>query len=779
MAQGDPHIGYIYPAGAGGGLGAEVEVVVGGQYLDGVSGVMISGMGVKATVIGYDKPMTAEQLVALMQRRLELRMRQEAEAREAAVQPRDAAGMLERINRELGLERPAMDANAPMRPGGGGAARPGGSLPRRATVNPGKSSSGPTLSAINSARKRNADAKRQLNPQLAETVSLLIAVAPDAEPGVRELRLKTASGLSNPMLFHVSRCEECREREDNDEVPDAGLPEWMPVVINGQIMPGDVDRFRFRATKGTRLVAAVAARSLIPYLADAVPGWFQATLTLYDARGNQLAYTDDFRFNPDPVIYHDVRETGDYVLEIKDAIYRGREDFVYRIALGEVPFVTGVFPLGGPAGAKSTVEVRGWNLGAGSMLIDAGGRGAGVFTIGFCGRRQLSNPVPFQLDTLPETLEKEPNGERRDAQKVTVPVIINGRIDAPGDWDVFSFQGRADQEVVAEVRARRLGSPLDSLLKLTDPEGKLLDANDDHEDMGAALTTHHADSLLGVKLPGNGAYLLHVGDAQHKGGPEYAYRLRISPRQPDFELRLAPSGLNARPGRAAAFTVYALRKDGFAGDITLKLKGKANGCTLSGAWVPAGQDRSRLTMTVPNTPTKEPLRLQLEGRATIGGVEVARHAMPCEDMMQAFAYRHLVPADEWLVSVVGDHGYRASPWRLLGDGPTKITAGGTGKAAVSMPSASAAADVKIDLIEPPEGLTVKEVLPHREGIEIVLAADAGKIKPGLKGNLIGLAFRENSAAGAAAARRRVPLGLLPAMAYEVVAPPPPAAPAKP
>ena len=39
-------------------------------------------------------------------------------------------------------------------------------------------------------------------------------------------------------------------------------------------------------------------------------------------------------------------------MEIKDALYRGREDFVYRITIGELPFVTGIFPLGGRAGAQ-------------------------------------------------------------------------------------------------------------------------------------------------------------------------------------------------------------------------------------------------------------------------------------------------------------------------------------------------------------------------------------------------------------------------------------------
>ena len=40
------------------------------------------------------------------------------------------------------------------------------------------------------------------------------------------------------------------------------------------------------------------------------------------------------------------------MIEIKDAIYRGRPDFVYRITLGELPYITGVFPLGAPAGAR-------------------------------------------------------------------------------------------------------------------------------------------------------------------------------------------------------------------------------------------------------------------------------------------------------------------------------------------------------------------------------------------------------------------------------------------
>jgi len=62
------------------------------------------------------------------------------------------------------------------------------------------------------------------------------------------------------------------------------------------------------------------------------------------------------------VLSYEIPKDGDYLIEIKDSIYRGREDFVYRIALGELPFVTSVFPLGTRVDATTEVELKGWNL---------------------------------------------------------------------------------------------------------------------------------------------------------------------------------------------------------------------------------------------------------------------------------------------------------------------------------------------------------------------------------------------------------------------------------
>jgi len=395
-----------------------------------------------------------------------------------------------------------------------------------------------------------------------------VTIAADAEQGRREMRVVTARGLSNPIRFCVGRLPEFREKAPR-LVPEAlDFPSQLrfppkvttditlPAVVNGQIIPrdpdyvhwqarrftpGDADRYRFEARKGQTLVVAASARELVPYLADAVPGWFQATLTLYDAHGNELAYHDDYHFHPDPVLFFEVPEDGQYIVEIKDAIYRGRPDFVYRITIGEIPFVTSIFPLGCRAGSQTTIELMGWNLPVDTLTMDTTDKVAGIRPLSTRKGGTISNPVPFAIDTLPETLEKESNDSLSAAQPVGLPIIVNGRLDRPGDWDVFRIEGRAGEQVVAEVTARRLDSPLDSVLELTDTAGKRLAFNDDFEDKAHALITHHADSLIQVTLPADGTYFLRLGGAQHEGGPEYAYRLRVSPPRPDFALRVGPS----------------------------------------------------------------------------------------------------------------------------------------------------------------------------------------------------------------------------------------------
>ena len=202
-------------------------------------------------------------------------------------------------------------------------------------------------------------------PVLAENVIAEVTIEKAAPPGPRELRLRARTGLSNPVVFDVGQLPGNPAREGElrprsavghggqaarPGPQDAEIAFTLPAVLNSQLLPGQVDRYRFHARKDQQLVFRTRARALVPYLADAVPGWVHAVLTLYDADGNELACNDGYGNTPDPVIAYKVPADGEYVLEIQDALYRGREDFVYRIEAGELPYITSVFPLGGRAG---------------------------------------------------------------------------------------------------------------------------------------------------------------------------------------------------------------------------------------------------------------------------------------------------------------------------------------------------------------------------------------------------------------------------------------------
>ena len=157
------------------------------------------------------------------------------------------------------------------------------------------------------------------------------------------------------------------------------------------------------------------------------------------------------------------------------------------------------------------------------------------------------------------------------------------------------------------------------MLELLDASGKRLAFNDDHEDKSDGLRTHHADSLISFTLPADGTYYVRLGDSQHHGGPEYAYRLRLSAPRPDFELRVAPSCLNTISWRLNPLAVTALRKDGFNGEIALRFKDNPDGLALDGGLVPEGQDQVRLTLAVAPMSRASRCSPCLEGRAMIDG----------------------------------------------------------------------------------------------------------------------------------------------------------------
>ncbi len=737
-----PHIGYVYPAG--GQRGTTVTITIGGQFLRGAGELLFSDPSLEARVTGYSRPMTFAEF---------RKLREEIEP---IAEKLKAAGVQDRA------ARLSPEANALLTP---------------------------------EERRRLAELRRQMatsvlrpvTPAISEQVTAEVTIPANAPPGDIELRLSAAGGLTNPVRFSIGQWPEVSgppaevpdERRAGNKLlfssqreprkPPEPAAVTLPATLNGQIEPGGVDRYRFHADAGQKIVVAVRARELIPYISDAVPGWFEAAISVFDPAGKEIRHADHFHFQADPVLCHEVRESGQHVLEVRDSLYRGREDFVYRVTIGEIPYVTGVFPLGGQEGERPQARLSGWNVSSPEVVLLPAAPGGSSRMVAAWGGERLSNAAPFAVGTLPERMENEPNDTAERAERVVLPGVVNGKISRPGERDVFALEGEAGMKIVAEILARRLGSPLDSRLTLFDSNGRRITANDDHKDKGAALLTHHADSLLTATLPASGLYYIEVADTQGRGGDGHAYRLRLSRPRPDFELRVTPASVNLRAGMTLPVTVHALRRDGFDGQIVVQLKNAPAGLTLSGGRIPPGQTSVRMTLTAPVGLDGSVVRPGLEGRARIGGRMITRDAVPAEDMMQAFAYRHLVPAKEWVVKVLPG-GRRKMNWTLASTGPIRLSAGSRATPVrFAMPLGRMAERLRFELSDPPEGLTLADVEAGPRGVSMLLQAGPEAGEASVEGNLIVDLYlkRPPNPEKKGPGGKDVHLGTLPAIPFEI------------
>lgn len=604
----------------------------------------------------------------------------------------------------------------------------------------------------------------QDKPQLADQLSLKITVAPDAPPGLREIRLVGHDQISNPIRFFVSSVPEVYEQEPNDRECCQPTVETIPFVWNGQAQEGDVDRIRFQAKKDQNIVIKADVRALVPYLADAVPGWFQAVLSLRDENGRELTYNDDWRFDPDPVLFY--KAPRDMVLEvsIRDSIYRGREDFPYRVQVGETAFVTAAYPLGGPAGDRTTMYLNGWNLPAESILLDNHLPGPVIRTTNFDPKTRTSNQVRYAIDDLPEIFESKENDKIDSAEPVILPVIVNGRMEKAGDVDCFRFEGKKGEDLVVDVMARRLHSPMDSFIRLYDGEGKLLASNDDHTPShNTGMLTHHCDSYLRHTLPADGSYVVQILDTFRQVGNHIGYRLRISEPRPSFTAYVTPGGFYLPFGKAVPMTVFIERTDGFSENIYISVDDEFPGFQVSGNPIPPGVDRFQMAVRS-SIKEEKTVPLKFWAKSRVGDRVIEQEAVPAEEVTQAFIIPHVLESVECM-ALLGK-GERNYPILELTDQePVRIKQGSSVTFEMIAPELKDEESIDLKLFNPDEGLLLSRGGQDSEKVYFTVMTE-DPLKPGDGGSILVEVFaRKRKAEGRGF--DTVSLGMLPAVSYTI------------
>ena len=127
---------------------------------------------------------------------------------------------------------------------------------------------------------------------------------------------------------------------------------------------------------------------------------------------------------------------------------------------------------------------------------------------------------------FPNVLEEEPNNSVGEARlsDTPLPVAFNGIIGEPGDQDWFRFTAKKGQRYDVRVYARKLRSPIDSVIYICNKDGRSLASNDD---------SGGPDSYISWTVPADGEYTLRVRDHLNNGGSDYTYRVEFQPARPN------------------------------------------------------------------------------------------------------------------------------------------------------------------------------------------------------------------------------------------------------
>ncbi len=413
-------------------------------------------------------------------------------------------------------------------------------------------------------------------------VKAKIKIAPDCVLGLHDLRLRTATGISELRTFSVGALKEIVEVEPNNDflAPQAIA---MNVTVTGVADNEDVDYFVVTAKKGERITAEVEGLRL--GISE-----FDPCVAILNTKRFELGVSDDAA-----LVWRDgftsiiAPEDGKYIIQVRESAYAGNGSCIYRLHVGNFPRATGLLPSGGKPGESVAVRWIGDPAGDVTSTVKL----PATFDRDFGIQRQDDkgfSPYPnaFRLTPLGNVLEKEPNDDQAHATPFEAPMAVNGVIEKPGDVDQFVFKATKGQVFDIHCFARRIRSPLDSVMYLGKKgAGAMLGADD----------SFGPDSFFRFQAPENAEYVVWVIDQLGKGGPDYFYRIEVTPVVPQLQMTTnaeqIPLGTGVMSvavpkGNRQAILIYGNRAD-FGGDLNVSVDGLPKGVSVEAPAIVASQ----------------------------------------------------------------------------------------------------------------------------------------------------------------------------------------------
>jgi hypothetical protein len=254
------------------------------------------------------------------------------------------------------------------------------------------------------------DLKVQMLGDAAGAFEQIVKLPAEPDSRIELIAQKDGASAPQPNFLRVAAYGNAMEAEPNNEVAKATpAPGPLPLAFNGIIQEkGDVDFFKFTATKGHVFNFKVHARSVRSPL--------DSVISIHNAQGAQLAANDD-QGGPDSTQPWTVPADGDYFLAVKDQLGRGGPLFVYRVEVS--PVQQGLYAYLPEMVINSSQERR-------AIPVAKGNRYSTLVRVR---KADVGGDIVVEPKDLPPGVTIATN--KMDKSVDTIPMVFEAKADAP------------------------------------------------------------------------------------------------------------------------------------------------------------------------------------------------------------------------------------------------------------------------------------------------------------------------------------------------------------
>ncbi len=449
--------------------------------------------------------------------------------------------------------------------------------------------------------------------QRGQRVLFEVQIDPGAKTGTRSVRLVSPRGVSNSLPFVVHSYPVVGETQIPHGAPGDAQLVAIGSAVDGKInQKGETDYYCFDVVDAQTLdfvviskpvkITASGAGGLDPYLALYEPSgsWFDAQRVV------RLAFNDEptsHQKTVQPQLTYRFSRRGRYFLEVGALGGRGGPDYSYQLRITPADRAAKLdairYPVNSshawqernfsrPLGANRLKDIRSRTvlvIGSDRDMTAVGNSANGASSKDGAGRDNHNPGRSIPSEILAIFVEQEPNDRPvPGGEVVSVPGVIEGDIDRPGDIDTFKIKIESGQQLAFEIETLGAEPPeFNPRLEIQDEKGRHL-ATNVYKRVGKNLT-HYLNTIEAKTLYSfrrGGEYYLQIRDITSRwGSPRFQYRILLRPQIPHLGvIRVRQDRINLTAGEARKLTLISEQEEGFEGEVIFAFENLPEGVQI-------------------------------------------------------------------------------------------------------------------------------------------------------------------------------------------------------